>query len=284
MNFASERVSPGNRKAWEDRLIRAQELKVQHPNAAPLLRFYEEVLKFQMELAGEFTAELRPALGLRQQIDPNLAVRKFPKLLALADRSGLEALRVRARDLGEAGERSWRSILDTALVNHQADPSTADYPEPGPAGANFVDLFFARACLQPAAENLQLQLPKDRTYGQSICPACESLPQMSVLRPEGEGSGKWLLCSFCLGEWPFRRIACPSCGEEDKEKLPRYSAAECPYVYVEACDRCKRYLKTVDLTIDGRAVPLVDEAALAVLDVWASDRGYTKIIKNLAGF
>jgi len=31
-------------------------------------------------------------------------------------------------------------------------------------------------------------------------------------------------------------------------------------------------------------VPLVDEAALVVLDVWASNRGYTKTIPNLVGF
>ena len=267
--------APRNRKAWEERLIRAQELQEQHPNAAPLLRFYEEVLKFQMELASEFKAEVQAGLSIREQIDTNIAMRTFPTLLALANQSGTEALRLRAGALLKAGEQSWRSILESALANHPQ----ADQPD-----ANFVDIFFARACLQPAAENLQLQLPKDRTYGQSICPACEGLPQMSVLRPEGEGAGKWLLCSFCLAEWPFRRIACPSCGEEDREKLPRYSAAEYPYVYVEACDRCKQYLKTVDLTLDGRAVPVVDEMALAVLDVWASDHGYTKIMQNLAGF
>ena len=53
---------------------------------------------------------------------------------------------------------------------------------------------------------------------------------------------------------------------------------------VEACDNCQRYFKAVDMTIDGLAVPLVDEAALAVLDVWASGLGYTKIIRNMIGF
>jgi len=43
-------------------------------------------------------------------------------------------------------------------------------------------------------------------------------------------------------------------------------------------------LKVVDLKIDGLAVPLVDEAALAVLDVWASGLGYNKIIRNMIGF
>jgi hypothetical protein len=32
------------------------------------------------------------------------------------------------------------------------------------------------------------------------------------------------------------------------------------------------------------AVPLVDEAAFSVLDVWATDRHYTKIVPNLMGF
>src|SRR5579872_6685291 len=196
MNVVSN-SAPRNRKAWEERLIRAQELQEQHPNAAPLLRFYEEVLKFQVELASEFKAEVQAGLSIREQIDTNIAMRTFPTLLALANQSGLEALRLTAGALLKAGEQSRRSILESALANHpQADHSDE----------NFVDTFFARACLQPAAENLQLQLPKNRPYGQGICPACEGLPQMSVLRPEGEGAGKWLLCSFCLSEWPFRRI------------------------------------------------------------------------------
>lgn len=38
------------------------------------------------------------------------------------------------------------------------------------------------------------------------------------------------------------------------------------------------------MTVDGLAVPLVDEAAFSVLDVWAGDRGYKKIVPNLLGF
>jgi len=52
---------------------------------------------------------------------------------------------------------------------------------------------------------------------------------------------------------------------------------------VDACDTCKRYLKTVDLTRLGLAVPLVDEVAGAPLDVWARERGYEKLELNLVG-
>jgi len=107
---------------------------------------------------------------------------------------------------------------------------------------------------------------------------------MAVLQPEGDAAGRWLFCSFCLRQWAFRRLLCPWCREEDKEKLPRYSSEEWPAVHVEACDTCRRYLKAIDMTVDGLAVPLIDETAFSVLDVWAADRGYTKIVPNLMGF
>ena len=43
------------------------------------------------------------------------------------------------------------------------------------------------------------------------------------------------------------------------------------------------YLKTVDLTRQGNAVPLVDEVAGAPLDLWAREHGYHKIELNLIG-
>ena len=103
------------------------------------------------------------------------------------------------------------------------------------------------------------------------------------MRPQGDGAKRSLLCSFCLLEWNFRRIVCPACGEEDPYTLPRYSAAEFPHVRVEACDSCKTYLKSVDLTVNGLAVPIVDEIAAAPLDLWAGEHGYSKIELNLVG-
>jgi FdhE protein len=204
------------------------------------------------------------------QIDLPFACSKVPSILAVAEKHGPETLRMQARSLQAEGELIWRGLFEVAVGSDE--PVRSD-----------VDNFFVRACLQPLAENLQSQLPPDRDYTRSVCPACGGLPQLAILRPEGEGASRSLQCSFCLREWLFRRIICPFCGEENKEKLPRYSAEQCDYVYVESCDTCMHYLKTVDMNIDGHAEPLVDEAALAVLDIWAADRGYTKIVPNLMG-
>jgi len=235
------------------------------------LRLYEAILKFQGEVACASSSVLNADAPLRVQVDLSFACSRLPSLLTIAQKHGPDALRERATTLQHENEAARMQLFESALAAHKPEQ-------------NDIDDFFVRACLQPIAENLQRQLPADPNFTGSVCPACGGFPQLAVLRPEGEGASRYLQCSFCLREWLFRRIICPFCGEEDKEKLPRYSAEQCDYIYVESCDTCMHYLKAVDMNIDGHAEPLVDEAALAVLDMWAVERGYKKMVSNLIGF
>jgi FdhE protein len=118
----------------------------------------------------------------------------------------------------------------------------------------------------------------------NTCPFCGERPVVAVLRPEGEGGKRYLLCSLCLTEWEFRRMLCPNCGEENREKLPVYTTQQFPHIRVEACDSCRHYIKAVDLTVDGLAVPEVDELSSVALDLWAAENGYTKVASNLFEF
>jgi Protein involved in formate dehydrogenase formation len=132
------------------------------------------------------------------------------------------------------------------------------------------------------------RLPGDRSEPPAdgngpICPSCGSKPVVGVLRGEGEGAKRSLICSLCALEWPYRRVICVNCGEEDKEKLPVYLAAQIEHVRVEACDSCRTYLKSVDLTKDGFAVPEVDEIATVTLNLWADEHDYAKVETNLLG-
>jgi FdhE protein len=115
------------------------------------------------------------------------------------------------------------------------------------------------------------------------CRGGHARPLCSVLRPEGEGGKRSLVCAVCFAEWPVNRIVCPACGEENKDHLPVYTAEQFAYVRVEACDSCRCYLKSIDLTKNGLAVPEVDEIAAVALDVWAAGQGYTKMQVNLFG-
>ena len=119
------------------------------------------------------------------------------------------------------------------------------------------------------------------TAVQPTCPFCFDHPLVAILRPEGDGGRRTLLCGRCFTEWEFRRLMCPGCGEEDREKLPVYTSPEFPHIRVEACDTCRRYIKAVDLTRDGTAVPEVDEIAALPLDLWAMENHYDKLAPNL---
>jgi formate dehydrogenase maturation protein FdhE len=256
---------------WGIRIERARALQENQRAFAVALGWYHALLKVQREVALASRSVFNGSVSLRKQIDLSFACSKISSILAVAEKQGSDLLRERATSLQAESEIVWVRRFESVLALDKS-------------GQSDVDDFFFRACLQPIAENLQSQMPPDQNYSKDICPACAGLPQLVALRPEGEGANRYLLCSLCLREWLFRRIVCPFCGEEDKEKLPRYSAEQCDYVHVEACDSCGQYLKAVNMTVDGNAVPLIDEAAMAVLDVWAADHGYKKLVPNLAGF
>jgi FdhE protein len=260
---------------WTKRLDRAAELADRNPHAREVLLFYSRILEFQSRVYEATQVRDIPAsgdrFGLRGSVDLDESVRHFPELAAVVQKSGPTKLAEEAGRLRGSSGAQLRQLLEHRLV-------ASDLPDDGGS-------FFARVLFQPRAERLAhaADAPGQQTVGNK-CPYCHSDPQLAVIRPEGDGGKRMLLCSLCQSEWEFRRILCPSCGEEHNDNLPRYSAEGIAAVRVEACDVCKHYLKSVDMTVDGLAVPVVDEIATAPLDLWAVEHGYRKIQLNLMGF
>ena len=260
---------------WTRRINRAAELAERNPCAREILAFYLRIVEFQRDVYEASPAisgtSMADQAGLRESLNLDEAVGNFPQLAAVVEKSGPTKLAEEAGRLRGSSSAQIRKMLEQWLV-------TADSADDGSS-------FFARVLLQPQAERIARAAgaPGPQVVGNK-CPFCQSDPQLAVIRPEGDGGKRLLLCSFCQSEWDFRRILCPSCGEEHNDNLPRYSAEGVAAVRVEACEVCKRYLKSVDLTVDGLAVPVVDETATAPLDLWAVEHGYRKIQLNLMGF
>jgi FdhE protein len=146
-------------------------------------------------------------------------------------------------------------------------------------------LFVIESLLQAFAEHLvngDLAPPTPGSMPMR-CPRCAGPPVAAVLREEGHGAKRFLLCALCLREWECLRIVCPACGEQEFDNLPVYTAEQFAHVRIDACDRCHHYIKTIDLTKDGLAVPCVDDIASVSLDLWARERGYTRIRQNVLG-
>lgn len=272
---------PGSDEArWEKRIERARALAEEYPSASQALTFYCEIASFQKALA----AALKPPAqngkdhsaegSLKLSLDLAPLLPGFPALLSLVKEVGTPVLADAADELSQAGPEYWEALL-------------REYWRPESrvlVGTPETHLFFANAFLQPFAEHLARTRPLDLPrFGKSTCPVCGSKPVAGVLREEGHGGKRSLVCSFCFTEWGFHRLMCPSCGEEEFNALPVYTASQFEHVRVEACDTCKTYLKTVDLTKNGLAIPEVDELAALPLGLWAAENGYTKFQPNLLG-
>jgi FdhE protein len=255
---------------YQRRIRHAGQLASQHPFAAEVLGFYVHIARFQQALHDRLEKAPAPASVAETPRFAALGA-SFHQFLSIVEEHGPARVASAAHELRSANSKVISDLL-SAVWNSAADaPST---PEE----------FLAFAFLQPYAESARshahLQL---ENYTHPLCPFCNRKPAIAALRPMGDGAQRKLLCGFCLAEWDFRRIVCPNCGEENHARLPVYTAETLPYIRVECCDSCRVYIKSIDLSKNGLADPLVDELASIPLDLWAQEHGYTKLRPNLLG-
>ena len=268
-----------NTSKWDKRICRAKELAMAHPSASEVLRFYERIAGFQRALYSDIESacghakEPRDPGTLRDELDLFVLLPKFPGFLTLVETIAPALLARSAAELIAQGAQHWQGLLQACWrdADQQLMPGCAE-------GA------LSRIFLQPYAEYLAdhtLQGSPDHLF--SVCPLCGGKPLAGVLRQEGDGGKRSLICSLCSNEWNFQRMLCPACGEENVDKLVIYTADQFDHVRIEACDTCRCYIKTIDLTKNGNAVPLVDELAAIPLSLWAIENGYSKLHANFLG-
>lgn len=253
---------------WSRRVRRAETLAAADGSTTALLGFYARILRAQQSLYESF--DHGRASSAIEDNAVRIAGRSGPLLRDVADH-GPDALAQDARLLLGGGV----DPIARLLLERWRSPSDHQ--------------FFAKALLQPYLQWLADQaIPLMAMTGEppeNRCPHCGGAPQLSILVSSGaeEGASRQLQCANCLGVWPFRRVLCPGCGEDNERTLGYFHATEFDHVRLDVCDRCHRYLKAVDLGRLGLAVPLVDEVAAAPLDAWARQHGYEKIELNLLG-
>jgi formate dehydrogenase maturation protein FdhE len=269
----SERPARKAIDCYAARIRRAEQLAARLPFAAEVLNFYAHIAKFQKDSRADFLKIAENAasgLGTRAGIPLSPLVVRFQEFVRFIAAASPLNLRVAAREIAALQVDSLGALLDSYWQNAgKRDQQIGALAQ-----------FFPRAFLEPLAELLASFTPAPVATA-AYCPLCGSRPLAGVLRPEGDGAKRFLLCSFCLREWEFRRILCPTCGETDEPKLPVYVAETLPHVRVEACDTCHYFLRTIDLTKDGHAVPMVDDLAALPLTLWAQEHHYFRAQPNL---
>jgi FdhE protein len=263
---------------WARRIARARTLAADRPPAASILSFYAGLASCQRTIGTGASAPRREVSSFDQALDLDAASRAVPTLLKWLEKEAPDPLAAQAAEAASLDTASWRDLM-ARVVSADADHELNELD--GPALG-----FIVEAVLQPFAEAAANQLPLETRLREADgrvnrCPACGGPPAIGVLREEGHGARRTLACSLCFTEWPYHRVVCPSCNETRFDALPIYTAEGLEQVRIDACDSCHVYLKTIDLTKDALAEPLVDDLATVSLDLWARERGYRRVRPNL---
>lgn len=239
----------------------------------------------------EITAELELHLALLQkvaQVSPaaqtaealkdgafeNLSV-DWTAALELA-RAVLDETAARRPDLQDALAPLHAALNPQSFMASALNYLQLGYVDELPDGAlwafvlNYALRPWLRALATAALPTIELE-----KWQQGKCPVCGGSPDFAALAKEPAEGGRVLLCSRCDTEWSFPRATCPYCGDSDSKKQGYHPVGEGGRYRLYSCETCGMYVKTVDLRVVDKPLPLAAERILTLgLDVAAQQAGY----------
>jgi len=281
---------------WADRRQRTADLRRRYAFARELLDLYGALLVVQ-EQAYEEAIPARPPAA---QLVVYVAEKVVPAVVNVTIASGPQKLR-----------DSVASCIETTNPGHIVAAWINGDDQP------LVERYLGRASVGPVLEALGSYVAASSVgvHDSKHCPSCGGPPQLSYFALAGEdlaAGGRFLVCARCHAAWGYARMTCPGCGEDSSSRLPIFSEegtasgergsvvrglegklggqggnehnAVFRHIRIEACESCHQYLLSIDLAADPAAVPIVDELAAVPLDLYARERGFSKITSNLMGF
>jgi FdhE protein len=274
--------------AMEERILQKLEEVEQEGRVSPgLMRAYRDLLQVQARAKKDFAAS---------KADSTAAIGSE----AICERLGQRIPLLSFNDLALDWEQV-RSVLQevtVVLAKDAQEPSAEieglkNIASDRPLLQYIVKLWYEGSSLSPIATDsiilssviqaalkpflalhAEALLPKvnQESWRRRICPVCGGKPNFAFL--DRERGARWLLCSRCDAEWLFQRLECPYCGSQDQDALAYFTDDQGLYrLYV--CQRCRTYLKAIDLRRTTGEVLLPLEQLLTLdMDRQGQERGY----------
>jgi FdhE protein len=207
-------------------------------------------------------------------VDFNHARRLMKRFLQhAADMKGLEKDGMTASQKDIPGDQPfWEKLLKAFL----SDDQKALAQSAGDLDLQVETLrFFAGLAVRPSLnlirESLELPEVEDK-WNYCHCPFCGSKPTMASLSKSGK---KHLYCGTCGQQWAYPRIKCPFCENDDQESLGYFQVEKDEGYRVNFCNKCERYIKTVDKrALEETASLDIEDLATLELDLLASKEGF----------
>jgi len=268
-------------------IISHLEVKEKQEGLAPLFKFYLRLLRIQLKVEQKLASRLVPSLtkeAIDERITGGTPLISFDELAldeSLLAATFTEVVNTFAEYPELIGEIPGR-LKEPGVVGGllpKAIKAWFDGVEVEPVlgeGRKQVLEAIVHAAVKPFlvshAKTVRGSIDQER-WRRGYCPVCGGRPDFSYL--DKERGSRWLVCARCDTEWLFQRLDCPFCRNQEQSKLG-YFVDESGLYRLYLCEKCKRYLKTIDLRPAKEEVLLsLERLSTLDLDRQAKEQGYT---------
>ena len=201
----------------------------------------------------------------------------FNSLISIAEKRMPEVAQNIA-DIIKSPQFDWEKIIRASFDHKIEEADALGLPADREAEDNIdlIDLFTEES-LRPELETVARkyrEIVEKSGWSEGYCPICGKEPKIGEIRDEEEGK-RYLFCHQCGFKWYFHRIKCPFCGNEEQHSLAYFEVEGEERYRVDVCNKCRRYIKTVELPKSSEEPNLdVEDIATLHLDMIAYDEGY----------
>jgi len=140
-----------------------------------------------------------------------------------------------------------------------------------------ITMYFAVTLARPFKAQSARYLAEDLNLGnwsRGYCPVCGHWPSLAHIYSDGGQRTLW--CMHCDTRWPFPRLQCSYCLNDNQDELELISPESDSPFRMQVCTGCRRYLKEVRSSEPADKFSF-DEIYLKThaLDFLAQEEGYT---------
>jgi len=202
----------------------------------------------------------------------------FNSLISIAEKR-MPEIAQNVIDIIKSNQFDWEKMIHASFdrkgeeTNAQGFPAVRETED----SIDLIDLFAEESLrpeLESVAEKYKEIIAKSK-WSEGYCPVCGKEPKIGEIRKDEDGK-RYLFCHQCGCKWNFSRIKCPFCGNDEQHSLAYFEVEGDERYRVDVCNKCRRYIKTVEFPKSSEEPDLdVEDIATLHLDMIAFDEGYS---------
>lgn len=227
------------------------------PFIKDLIRFYEKIFSLQYETEPDIEKDYSYLKGKKElpiinrkdfDIDFKLSEDLFRKLCDLCAGNAMSpdpsARSIKASL--DASDLSFESIVTTFLEDDSPTPQYSKSEQGfNPHLYDFILYNSIKSSIIKSVEIISGYLKTTGSMENGRCPVCKGAPALSLI--SGKNASRSLVCSFCWHEYKTKKSVCPFCKNDDQQTLGHISLDTEKGIRADYCNKCKKYIKTINL-------------------------------------